>query len=91
MVTGTDLNEVARDLEMKIEMMTKWLRDSGMTVNEGKTEFCLFHKNNDVSKSKIGRNLLSNKIAVINNKTDCEWLNMSWNTNKVKCKLLLSK
>ena len=27
-------------------MMIKWLRDSGMSVNESKTEVCLFHKNN---------------------------------------------
>ena len=25
-------------------MITKWLRDSGLVVNEGKTEICLFHK-----------------------------------------------
>ena len=25
--------------------MTKWLRESGLTVNESKTEICLFHKN----------------------------------------------
>ena len=32
------------DLEMRLEMITKWLRDSGLVVNEGKTEICLFHK-----------------------------------------------
>ena len=26
-------------------MITKWLKDSGLVVNEGKTELCLFHKN----------------------------------------------
>ena len=26
-------------------MITKWLRDSGLLVNESKTEVCLFHKN----------------------------------------------
>ena len=26
-------------------MITKWLRDSGLIVNENKTELCLFHKN----------------------------------------------
>ena len=26
-------------------MITKWLRDSGLVVNESKTEVCLFHKN----------------------------------------------
>ena len=42
----------------------------------------------DVSKTKIGRNLLSNRIATINNNIEYEWLNKSWNTYKLKCKLL---
>ena len=28
----------------KTEMITKWLKDSGLVVNEEKTELCLFHK-----------------------------------------------
>ena len=43
--------------EKKIEMMIKWLRDSGMSVNESKTEICLFYKNNvnavDVSINNV--------------------------------------
>ena len=31
------------NLEMRLEMITKWLRDSGLVVNESKTEACLFH------------------------------------------------
>ena len=37
--------EVIRNLEIKIEMMTKWLRHSGMTVNETKTEAWFFSEN----------------------------------------------
>ena len=33
------------DLEQRLEMIVKWLRDSGLVVNEGKTEACLFHTN----------------------------------------------
>ena len=33
------------NLETKLEMITKWLRDSGLVVNESKTEICLFHRN----------------------------------------------
>ena len=29
---------------MRLEMITKWLKDSGLVVNESKTEVCLFHK-----------------------------------------------
>ena len=30
-------------MERTIEMMTKWLKDSGLTVNETKAEICLFY------------------------------------------------
>ena len=33
------------DLELRLEMITKWVRDSGLVVNESKTEICLFHRN----------------------------------------------
>ena len=32
---------------MRLEMITKWLKDSGLIVNEGKTELCLFHRNDN--------------------------------------------
>ena len=31
--------------ERRLEMITKWLRGSGLVVNESKTEICLFYKN----------------------------------------------
>ena len=33
------------DLEKRLESITKWLRESGLIVNEAKTEICLFHRN----------------------------------------------
>ena len=45
MVSGPVLLTLIEDMQTKIEMMTKWLRSSGLTVNESKTEVCLFHKN----------------------------------------------
>ena len=33
------------NLERRLEMITKWLRGSGLVVNESKTEVCLFHRN----------------------------------------------
>ena len=33
------------DMEKTLEMIIKWLKDSGLEVNEGKTEVCLFHRN----------------------------------------------
>ena len=43
---------------MKLEMIVKWLKDSGLKVNESKTEICLFHRN-DTRKVTI---LLQNEI-----------------------------
>ena len=45
LVWNRDLCVLIKDLEMKLEMITKWLKDSGLVVNESKTELCLFHKN----------------------------------------------
>ena len=33
------------DMKKDLEAMTKWLKDSGLKVNESKTEVCLFHQN----------------------------------------------
>ena len=56
------------DMQRKMERVTKWLRDSGLKVNEAKTEMCLFHKkdqptvqmvfNNQILKSKKQMNVL---------------------------------
>ena len=40
-----DLSVLIINLEKRLEMITKWLRDSGLVVNESKTEVCLFHTN----------------------------------------------
>ena len=60
---NTDLSKLITDLEQKLEMITKWLRDSGLLVNEGKTEVCLFHRN-DQPKS-----LLCSRISELNQKS----------------------
>ena len=33
------------NLEKKLETITKWLRGSGLGVNQDKTEICVFHSN----------------------------------------------
>ena len=42
-----DRNLVAliENLEKRLEMIVKWLKGSGLVVNESKTEICLFHTN----------------------------------------------
>ena len=40
---NTSLPLLVINLEKRLKMITKWLRDSGLVVNESKTEACLFH------------------------------------------------
>ena len=44
MESNKNLEVLINNMEMKLEMITKWLKDSGLVVNEEKTELCLFHK-----------------------------------------------
>jgi hypothetical protein len=37
------LEALIPDLKKDLETMTKWLKDSGLKVNESKTEISLFH------------------------------------------------
>ena len=37
------INQLIIDMQWKIELITKWLRQSGLKVNDSKTEACLFH------------------------------------------------
>ena len=60
--------QVKKDLESKLELILKWLTDSGLKVNENKTELCLFHRkdthpitillNNATIVSKLSINVL---------------------------------
>ena len=42
---NSKVNILIIDMEKKLEMITKWLKESGLKVNENKTELCLFHRN----------------------------------------------
>ena len=39
------MEALIEDMEMSLEMIIKWLKDSGLKVNEAKTEVCLYHRN----------------------------------------------
>jgi len=43
--------KVLKDLSLNANKLAKWFRDSGLVVNESKTEFCLFHKNQRTKES----------------------------------------
>ena len=42
--TGQNKSSVLKTLENKINQILKWLKDSGLKVNESKTELCVFHQ-----------------------------------------------
>ena len=42
------------DMETRLELMMKWLRQSGLIVNEEKTELCLFYKSDHPAITIVG-------------------------------------
>ena len=40
--------QVTKNLESKLKLILKWLSDSGLKVNESKTELCLFHRKDTI-------------------------------------------
>ena len=42
---NSNKNDLVVDMQADLEAMTKWSRQSGLCVNESKTEMCLFHRN----------------------------------------------
>ena len=43
------IDVLINDMKKSLEAITKWLRDSGLKVNESKTEICLFHRSESQS------------------------------------------
>ena len=46
--TDKNIDPLKTRMQNKLEIMTNWLRDSGLIVNESKTELCLFYKANHI-------------------------------------------
>ena len=40
----SNLTKLIENMEKSLEAITKWLKKSGLKVNEAKTEVCLFHR-----------------------------------------------
>jgi hypothetical protein len=38
------LPELIKDIEKSLEAITKWLRDTGLIINQSKTFLCIFYK-----------------------------------------------
>jgi hypothetical protein len=66
------------DMEKELEMIIKWLKDSGLVVNNSKTEMCLFHRNDqnqvlvNVAGSQVKTQKSMNVLGVV---FDC---NLNW-------------
>ena len=63
---NSDMRCLVTDLEGSLEAITKWLRGSGLTVNEAKTELCLFHRQDQPQISINLFNSLINSKNTIN-------------------------
>jgi hypothetical protein len=48
--SNTDKKIALEELGKRLEKIVKWLRDSGLKVNESKTELCIFHRNRNTEK-----------------------------------------
>ena len=50
-------------MEVKLKRIMDWLKDSGMKVNESKTDLCLFYKGDStpISLNLYGKTIVSNK------------------------------
>ena len=58
-----NVENLIANLERRLEMIVKWLKDSGLVVNEEKTEICLFYKRDHpiVELSICGKRISSKK------------------------------
>ena len=69
------------DMEIKLKNIMKWLTDSGMKVNENKTELCLFHKRDTtpITLNLNGKLILSKKtINILGVISDSNGGNIFW-------------
>ena len=67
-------------------MTEDWISLNHQQVSNGRNEkFQVFN----ISNYKVGQNLLVNRFKSLNNKIQFSWFNDSYNTFKLKCKVLL--
>ena len=64
-MSNTSLTKFITDMEKKIEAIIKWLKKSGLIVNQNKTEACLFYKNDfEQVNLRIGENTINTKKSL---------------------------
>ena len=45
LASNQDLTQLITEFQAKLISISNWLKDSGLKINENKTELCLFHRN----------------------------------------------
>jgi hypothetical protein len=78
------LSKLITNMEKDLEMIIKWLKDSGLMVNGEKTEICLFHRNDQphISVRVEGISIKSKKsMNVLGVLFDCK---LNWNEHVAK-------
>ena len=59
------LPQLINDMKQCLEMIIKWLKDSGLKVNDEKTEICLFHKSDlRVINLEINGIIITSKLTM---------------------------
>ena len=72
--TGDNKDSVLEELEKKLKRIIKWLKDSGLKVNETKTELCIFHRTDNTQ----GRIMISD--VMIEAKTEMNVLGITFDS-----------
>ena len=63
--TGSTIDVTIGKVKKKAEILINWLKKSGMKVNEDKTEFCIFHRNDlQQTNIKIFDSIISSKPTI---------------------------
>ena len=63
--SNKDKSLLIKDVEKSLETITKWLKKSGLKVNQDKTDLCLFYKHDTAPiKIKIGDSILQTKNEI---------------------------
>ena len=60
-----NVNDLIKDMQCDLKMVTKWLNDSGLIVNESRTDLCVFHKlDTNQIILKINGNQIKSKTTI---------------------------
>ena len=59
-----------------------------MNCQQNFTDRNKFVQISDTSKLRVEKNIMTNRLSILNNKIEYDWLNLSLDSFKIKCKSL---